>query len=62
METRDALRSMINNLINDKRAAAGTDLHNYLTTKMRDVAGIAVVPPASPTIDAEAADDDAAQE
>ncbi len=42
MENRENLRSMLNNLINDKSEEASLDLHNYLTTKMRDVAGIGV--------------------
>jgi len=36
----DILRNMLNNLINDKPEEATLDLHNYLTTKMKDVAGI----------------------
>lgn len=41
MENRENLRSMLNNLINDKQEEASLDLHNYLTTKMREVSGIA---------------------
>ena len=40
MADTDALRSMLNNFINDKPEEATLDLHNYLTTKMKDVAGI----------------------
>ena len=40
MDNRDNLRSMLNNLINDKAEEASLDLHNYLTTKMKEVAGI----------------------
>ena len=41
MDNRVNLRSMLNNLINDKHEEASLDLHNYLTAKMRGVAGIA---------------------
>jgi hypothetical protein len=41
MDKREALKSMLNNLINDKPEEASLDLHNYLTTKMRDVSGLA---------------------
>ena len=41
MDNRENLRSMLNNLINDKQEEASLDLHNYLTAKMRGVAGIA---------------------
>lgn len=44
MDKREALRSMLNNLINDKPEEASMDLHNYLTTKMRDVSGLAATP------------------
>jgi hypothetical protein len=40
MADTDALKSMLNNLINDKPEEATLDLHNYLTDKMKDVAGI----------------------
>jgi hypothetical protein len=40
MTNTDALKSMLNNLINDKPEEATLDLHNYLTAKMKDVAGI----------------------
>jgi len=39
MDKREALRSMLNNIINDKPEQASLDLHTYLTQKMRDVAG-----------------------
>jgi len=37
---RDALKSMLNNLINDKPEEATLDFHNYVTGKMKTVAGI----------------------
>lgn len=37
---RDALKSMLNNLINDKHEEATLDFHNYVTGKMKAVAGI----------------------
>jgi hypothetical protein len=40
MDKREALKSMLNNFINDKPEEASIDLHNYLTTKMREVAGL----------------------
>ena len=40
MDNRENLRSMLNNLINDKAEEASLDLHNYLTAKMKEVAGI----------------------
>lgn len=39
MDKREQLRSMLNNLINDKPEEATLDLHNYLTGKMKEVAG-----------------------
>lgn len=41
MDKREQLKSMLNNLINDKSEQAGLDFHNYLTTKMREVTGLA---------------------
>ena len=41
MDKREALKSMLNNLINDRPEEASMDLHNYLTDKMRDVSGLA---------------------
>jgi hypothetical protein len=41
MDKREALKNMLNNLINDKPAEASVDLHNYLSAKMKDVAGLA---------------------
>ena len=40
MDKREALRSMLNNLINDKQAEAELDLHSYLTDKMKEVSGL----------------------
>jgi hypothetical protein len=40
-DKRELLRSMLNGLINDKPEEATMDLHNYLTSKMRDLAGLA---------------------
>lgn len=40
MDKRDALRSMLNNMINDKKEEASLDFHTYLTAKMRDVTGM----------------------
>lgn len=37
----EILKSMLNNLINDNHAQADMDLHNYLTDKMKQVAGTA---------------------
>lgn len=39
MDKREALKSMLNSIINDKPEEASLDLHNYLTAKMREVAG-----------------------
>lgn len=55
MDKREALKSMLNNLINDKPEEASLDLHDYLTTKMRDVSGLAATPEGE---DTSAADDD----
>lgn len=40
MDKRDALKSMLNNIINDKTEQAQLDLHAYLTAKMRDITGL----------------------
>lgn len=39
-DKREMLKSMLNNLIHDKREEADMDLHNYLTAKMKSVSGI----------------------
>lgn len=44
MDRKDALKSMLNNLINDRQEEASLDLHNYLTGKMRDVSGLGTPP------------------
>lgn len=41
MDKREALKSMLNNLINDKPEEASLDLHNFMTSKMREVSGLA---------------------
>jgi len=41
MDKREALKSMLNNVINDNTDAASLDLHNYLAIKMREVSGLA---------------------
>jgi len=48
MDKRDALKNMLNNLINDKPEEASLDFHNYVTAKMKDVAGIAAPAEAAP--------------
>lgn len=40
MDKTELLRSMVNNLINDKSEQASLDLHNYMTAKMKEVSGI----------------------
>ncbi len=58
-DKREALRSMLNNLINDKRAEAELDFHNYVTAKSRDVTGLAGVQVvAADPVDGEATVDD----
>ena len=44
MDKREALKSMLNNLINDKPEQAAMDFHNYLAPKMREVAGMGGAP------------------
>lgn len=51
MDKREALRSMLNNLINDKPEEASMDLHNYLTAKMRDVSGLTATTQGNATSD-----------
>lgn len=38
-DRKELLKSMLNNLINDKQEDAAVDAHNYLSAKMKDVAG-----------------------
>lgn len=40
MDKREVLKSMLNNLINDKPEEAALDFHNYAVPKMRDIAGL----------------------
>jgi hypothetical protein len=40
-ESKEVLRSMLANFINDKDAEATLDFSNYVTAKMKDVAGLA---------------------
>lgn len=40
MDKREALRSMLNNLINDKHEEATLDFHNFLTVKSQEVSGL----------------------
>jgi hypothetical protein len=44
MDKREALKSMLNNLINDKPEQATLDFHNYLAPKMREIAGVGQPP------------------
>jgi hypothetical protein len=44
MDKREALKSMLNNLINDKPEQAAMDFHNYLAPKMREIAGVGGAP------------------
>lgn len=44
MNQRDALKSMVSNLINDKQEEASLDLHNYLSVKMREISGLGQTP------------------
>lgn len=53
MDMRDQLKSMLNNMINDNPDQASFDLHNYLTMKMREVAGLTKAPTPTPNIDDE---------
>jgi hypothetical protein len=46
MDKREALKSMLTNLINDKPEEASLDLHSYMTDKMREVAGLGGAPAA----------------
>jgi len=53
MDKREALKSMLNALINDNQEQAALDLHGYLAAKMQDVAGLTQQAPedASETVD-----------
>ena len=41
---KESLKSMLNNLINDKSEEASVDFHNYITAKMKEVAGFSSEP------------------
>jgi hypothetical protein len=53
----DALKSMLNNFINDKPEEATMDLHTYITSKTREVAGLDTTPEVTDT-DLTVTDDD----
>lgn len=38
--SKEALKSMLNNFINDKDTEASLDFSNYVTAKMKEVAGL----------------------
>lgn len=40
MDQKEILKSVVNDLINDKSDSASVSLHTYLTGKMQDVAGM----------------------
>lgn len=67
-DKREALRSMLNNLINDRNEEAKADFHNFVTAKSREVTGLAGQPEVvedpvdgeeTPPVDAAPASDDA---
>ena len=63
MDKREALKSMLNNLINDKHEEATLDLHGYLTAKMQEVSGIGSPAPSAEIDDNNSSiDDDNAEE
>lgn len=41
MDKREALRNMLNNMINDKHEEASLDFHNYVTIKSQEITGLA---------------------
>jgi hypothetical protein len=43
MDRKEELKSMLQDLINDKPEQASLSLHNYLTDKIKEVAGTAQV-------------------
>jgi hypothetical protein len=49
MDKREALKSMLNNLINDKPEEAALDLHGYMTVKMQEISGIGKLATSAPT-------------
>jgi hypothetical protein len=62
MDKRETLKSMLNNIINDKPEEAAVDMHAYLSDKMKEVMGTApqVSEPATTTeVDDTVVDDQA---
>ncbi len=57
MDKRDALKSMLNNIINDKPEEASLDFHTYITAKMKQVSGLEQQAP-EPTRTDDIVDDD----
>lgn len=47
---RTALKSMLNNLINDKHEEASLDLHGYFTNKMKELSGLSQQPAPDPVV------------
>lgn len=41
MDKRDLLRNVLNSMIDNNQEQASLDMHNYLTIKMKEVAGLA---------------------
>lgn len=37
MDNKELLKNMLSNLINDRSEDASNDLHNYLTSKMKEI-------------------------
>ena len=50
---KEALKSMLNNLINDKHEEAALDLHGYMTAKMQEISGIGQAPAPTESSDEE---------
>ena len=57
MDKREALKSMLNNLINDKHEEASLDLHGYMTAKMQEISGIGQAPAPQESEDEQLSDD-----
>ena len=53
MDKREALKSMLNNLINDKHEEASMDLHGYMTAKMQEISGIGQQAATEPAVEDE---------
>lgn len=45
-DKRSMLKSLLNNIINDKTEEASLDFHQYATAKLRDMSGIGTQPEA----------------